>query len=258
MFSQKPDNFIDRLRRAIQTDPSIQKKLKQNDNTRLFCDLPKAFDDTLASVKADTEDLITILKNINANHTELSEHGMQLTREIDREKIIIWAKNIIAKSCNELLCPDNTIQPELLTLVKRTENNLSTRDLICAYFGTLNLYIILRLQKPGNANSIKQSVYDAFTAFINQFPQWVEAVLKDRLLGNVDCYTQPNQDDAILSNKQLLTAGSIALGLFGALLGTGLLIHKALSDIEGYDSENENSSESEEEYIKRFKRGTTP
>lgn len=252
MFSHKPMSFIDRLRRAIAADPRIQDKLRSNEPNRLFDDLPDSFDAILTSTQTDTNDLILILQDIKANNTELAENGMQFTREMDREKITAWAKTIIAQACNELLDADNTIQPELLKLIQPTKDAITNRDLICAYFGTLTLYIISQLRHSHDAGKISKNVYDAFIASVNQYPKWVQEVLKDRILGPVTSYEQPKQDNAIISTKQLLTAGSIALGLFGAILGAGLLVHQALSE---YDSDNENSSDSEDEFKRQYKRG---
>ena len=136
------------------------------------------------------------------------------TKEADKTVLKNWAKTIMAHVCDELLNKDNTIHPKFLTLIGKTPQTLSNRDLICAYFSIANQYMIKKMIASETARNITVNVFDAFVIFINQYPAWVKDVLKDRTLSVKPSYLD-RQAHAPLEERNF----DVQLGIGAAMLG---------------------------------------
>lgn len=215
--SRKKSPFIAKLRLLLK-NKEIRRILHQNEgSSRLFDGLPDQFDTIFEDTLIDTERLGEVLARIRESNTRMTDKGPVFIKESDKSIVRNWAKRIIARISAELLDEKNNIEPELLTLLAKTPETLSSRDLICAYFSIANQYMIRHMMESDDSKIINNNVMKTFMQFMNQYPKWVEDVLKERLLT-----VKPSYLDDISCIPEEINLG-LAFGLGGTIFGLFVL-----------------------------------
>lgn len=217
LSSRKPKPFIAKLRELVKNKELLNQLRSNEASSRLFDNLPDTFDAIFENTNVDAEKLGKILIRIKETNTRMTDKGPVFIKESDKTVIKNWAKRIMASICSELLDEKNNISPELLELVAKTPDTLSSRNLICAYFSMANQYMIKRMLASDDAKVINNDVMQTFTVYMNQYSKWVDDVLKERLLT-----VKPSYLDDISSVSDEVNL-SLAFGFGGALLGLFVL-----------------------------------
>lgn len=212
MFSTKK-TFIEKLRDKL-NDAEIQAKIQHNSGDRIFDGLPEAFDTVFSDTAVDAAELGQLLKNIPANHIA-TEDGHVFRLKSDTDKIECWAKRLIARTSRELLNDDNSIKESLLNLLNKTNETLSARDLVRAYYSAATQYITTLVNQSDDARYINIYVLQAFIEYnASSGSKWILSVLHDRT-------TDPNinyneRDTGVLTDDNNF---DLSMGLLGGVVG---------------------------------------
>lgn len=232
------NNFITELGKVLKENPQMRGIIEKNSGSRLFDGLPEEFDAVFADSDSDASQLGAMLKKIYSRNTEMTDKGPIFTKEADKAIIKKWAKTIMARVCRELLDDHNKINPDFLTLIGKTPQTLSSRDLVCAYFSIANQYMIKKMIASEEARSIMVDVFDAFMTYINQYPGWVEEVLRDRMLPVKPSYLDETSNIPVADANFDLHLG-IGAALFGLFALGGFAAYEAYQSRQNRSNDDE-------------------
>lgn len=213
MFSARK-TFIEKLRDRL-SNPSLKATIQRNSGDRIFDGLPAEFDSIFSNTAADAAELGQLLKQIPANHVEIGD-GHVFRFKADAEKIERWAKRRIARICHELLTQDNSIKEEVLVLLGKTNESLSARDLVRAYYAAASQYIEALVEKSEAGNHIDINVFHACIEYNTlSGSRWILSVLLDRVADpDVNYNERDTSFFADVGNSDL------SMGLIGGVVGT--------------------------------------